>query len=81
MTKMSEVYVQQPTQVDSKSFWKSKTFWASFVTLVAPWVPFIGPVITAHPEISFAVVSAIFAGVRAFTSQPIKLPFGVVPKG
>lgn len=76
---MSEVYVK--AQVDSKTIWRSRTFWASFVTLVAPWVPFIGPVITAHPEISLSVVSAIFAILRSVTNKPVHLPAGVIPKG
>lgn len=53
---------------DSKQFWKSKTFWASFLTGVLPLIPPVGAVIAANPEAYSAILGAVFGALRITTS-------------
>jgi len=59
--------------MESKEFYKSKTFWASVVTAVLPVIPPVGAWITANPQLYSLAMGTIFGWLRIKTDVPVVL--------
>ena len=58
--------------MDGKVFWKSRTFWAGFLSTVAMAIPPVAAFQAANPMVYDAFKSFLFGVVlRSATNQPI----------
>lgn len=59
--------------MESRKPWQSKTLWSSIAVAALPAIPGVRDVVAANPQESMAVVSGIFAILRAITKGRISL--------
>lgn len=58
---------------ESKKFWKSKTFWASLITVFVPYFPPAAALVAANPEVVMTIVGAAFGALRIVTKEPLTI--------
>lgn len=63
--------------ITSKPAWQSKTLWASLVVAAVPFIPGVGPAVSAwvaaNPELFSAALGGLFAGLRVATSGRVSV--------
>jgi len=61
------------TPKEAKAFWKSKRFWTTVVTAVAPLIPPIGAWAAVNPEAYSAILATLFGYVGVATKGPVTI--------
>jgi len=56
-----------------KSIFLSKTFWAAILTAGLPFVPGVGPFVSANPQAVGIGLGIVFAALRAVTAGRVTL--------
>ncbi len=68
-----ELESKAPESLESqaKSLFASKTFWAGVFMALAPFVPPVGALVAAYPDLAGVVAGLVTAGLRLATDTPV----------